>query len=833
MMQLAALLITAVTLIVLSGTEAQPSDDQPRSLDPRLEVVLFAKQPDIVHPVAITFDKKGRLLVVESHTHFRPVDYAGPKYDRIRMLEDTDGDGKADRFTTFYEGTIATMDIATHPDGSIYLATRNEILRLRDTSGSGTADLVERIAFLETKGNYPHNGLSGLAFDADGNLFFGLGENLGAAYKLTGHDGSAISDQGEGGNIFWCTARGDKLRRYATGFWNPFGVSVDSLGRVFAVDNDPDSMPPCRLLHIVEGGDYGYQFRYGRSGRHPFQSWNGQLPGTLPMVCGTGEAPCEVMCYESNGLPAEYFGQYLVTAWADHRLERYEVKEHGASYRAETKILVQGGSRFRPTGLAVAPDGSLFLGDWVLPDYALHQQGAIWQVRPRKPLTFTKRPLEQLRQEHLKRHSSKVIAKSVREKWKRNEDVTALLDVAHPGLARAEAIRSLNNETDLPALLKLHSENDPFIQHAVIQKLARSPWLYQVNDKSFNAHQRLALLLAQRASGQDQFRRHIPRYLEDADEDVRFLTAKWISDHAIKECQQDVVRALRSPRLSVRMTVALETALARLNDHEVSESKLADRFAEMLINPGITDEQRVLLLRLIPVNHPKLSTTVLAQWARSANLDLQQEAVLTLLLGAQPDRHGVLEKVATDPSLSDATRTLARLVQQNDPPPKMESGTELLRPAVNQPQQWLDRFGKDGNAQAGRRLFYHPQRAGCYRCHQVNGRGSILGPDLSTVGRQDSLRIMDSILQPSATVAPHYQSWTLAMHDGRILTGMLVHTYLDEYTYLDAQGKSFKVKTQDIAETKPSPKSIMPEGLMSMYTDQEVRDLLAYLTSLK
>src|SRR5438876_7182527 len=53
------------------------------------------------------------------------------------ILEDTDGDGKADRFTTFFEGTTATMDIAAHPDGSVYLATRNEVLRLRDTRGDG------------------------------------------------------------------------------------------------------------------------------------------------------------------------------------------------------------------------------------------------------------------------------------------------------------------------------------------------------------------------------------------------------------------------------------------------------------------------------------------------------------------------------------------------------------------------------------------------------------------------------------------------------------------------------------------------------------------------
>src|SRR5262249_23592591 len=151
--------------------------DAPRAADPRLRVDLFAAAPDIVHPVGVAFDRRGRLLVIESHTHFRPAGYKGPLHDRIRVLEDTDGDGKADRFTTFYEGTKATMGIAAHPDGSIYLATRNAILRLRDTRGDGKADEVKRIAFLDTKGSYPHNGLSGLAFDFRGDLYFGMGEN--------------------------------------------------------------------------------------------------------------------------------------------------------------------------------------------------------------------------------------------------------------------------------------------------------------------------------------------------------------------------------------------------------------------------------------------------------------------------------------------------------------------------------------------------------------------------------------------------------------------------------------------------------------------------------
>ena len=67
----------------------------------------------------------------------RPQNYAGPPADRIRMFEDTDGDGHADRISTFFEGSRWTMSLAIDRQGRVYVATRDEIFRLRDTNGDG------------------------------------------------------------------------------------------------------------------------------------------------------------------------------------------------------------------------------------------------------------------------------------------------------------------------------------------------------------------------------------------------------------------------------------------------------------------------------------------------------------------------------------------------------------------------------------------------------------------------------------------------------------------------------------------------------------------------
>src|SRR5215207_6925394 len=80
-------ILLAASLAINSPLRAQPKEaDVPRAHDQRLVVERFAAAPDIVHPIGLDFDSKGRLLVIESHTHFPPPGYKGPKHDRVRML---------------------------------------------------------------------------------------------------------------------------------------------------------------------------------------------------------------------------------------------------------------------------------------------------------------------------------------------------------------------------------------------------------------------------------------------------------------------------------------------------------------------------------------------------------------------------------------------------------------------------------------------------------------------------------------------------------------------------------------------------------------------------
>jgi putative membrane-bound dehydrogenase-like protein len=376
-----------VPTLLLFLSPSLASGQPPACSDHRLVIELVAKEPDIVTPTGIAVDEEGRIWIIENNTHERPVNYRGAPSDRIRVFSDFGSDGMARRITTFAEGFTNSMGLTLDTRGGVYLVTRSEIYRLRDTKGNGIADERTVIARLITEATYPHNGLCGFAWDGLGNLYFGLGENRGADYKLVGTDGTTLTGGGEGGSIYRCRPDGTGLVRVATGFWNPFGLTVDAFGRLFAVDNDPDSRGPCRLMHIIQGGDYGYRYRNGRKGIHPFTAWNGELPGTLPMVAGTGEAPCGIVAYESTGLPAQYRGDLIVASWGDHVVERFRLKSQGATFVSKAEPIVRGGEDFRPVGLAMAPDGTLYLSDWVDKSYPVHGKGRIWRIRAKTPAT--------------------------------------------------------------------------------------------------------------------------------------------------------------------------------------------------------------------------------------------------------------------------------------------------------------------------------------------------------------------------------------------------------------------------------------------------------------
>jgi putative heme-binding domain-containing protein len=136
-----------------------------------------------------------------------------------------------------------------------------------------------------------------------------------------------------------------------------------------------------------------------------------------------------------------------------------------------------------------------------------------------------------------------------------------------------------------------------------------------------------------------------------------------------------------------------------------------------------------------------------------------------------------------------------------------------------------------GVASVGERIFFSSRGVACARCHEFQGRGATIGPDLSTIGRSlNRERVIQSIVTPSKEIAPQFTPWVLLLNDGRSVTG----TYTGEeddgtLRIADNQGQIHRIHPRDIEARKPSEESIMPAGLAQQLTAQEWRDLLAFL----
>jgi len=144
------------------------------------------------------------------------------------------------------------------------------------------------------------------------------------------------------------------------------------------------------------------------------------------------------------------------------------------------------------------------------------------------------------------------------------------------------------------------------------------------------------------------------------------------------------------------------------------------------------------------------------------------------------------------------------------------------------------RLRTGGSAEAGRTVFLEKAEVSCLRCHRVGDQGvSEVGPRLDGVGsRLSADQLLESILLPNATLAEGYQSWTFALADGTILVGRIVSEGKEGLLVLDAEGQEHELGPDDV-EARRKDVSAMPGDLAEKLSDRELRDLTAYLKSLK
>jgi quinoprotein glucose dehydrogenase len=391
-----------------------------------LAAELFAAEPQVANPAALSVDNAGRVFVAEvfrarngvtdnrqhddawldadlaSRTvadriayHRRLLGSVADEWceasDRVRELVDADGDGRADESTVFATGFnglaqgLGAGVLARR--GDVFYACIPDLWRLRDTDADGVAD--ERTPLLHGFGVrtafFGHD-LHGLVLGPDGRLYFSVGDR---GYHVA-HEGRIHADA-ESGAVFRCETDGSNFEVLATGLRNPQELAFDDLGNLFTVDNNSDSGDRARLVRIVEGGDSGWRMSgQHRGDRGPFgreRHWelphDGQPAWIVPPLAHLGAGPAGLAADPGTGLTPHFRGRFLLAdfrgAAAGSGVRTFRVRPVGAGFELVDEELSIG--NLLATDLEVGPDGALWVSDWV-EGWVGSGKGRLWRFVP-------------------------------------------------------------------------------------------------------------------------------------------------------------------------------------------------------------------------------------------------------------------------------------------------------------------------------------------------------------------------------------------------------------------------------------------------------------------
>jgi len=463
------------------------------------EVTLFAAEPLVAKPIQMNWDADGRLWIVSStaYPHLKTGEEAN---DKIFVLEDTDGDGKADKSTIFAEGLLTPTGILPG-DGGVYVANSTEILHFMDTDGDGKADKKRRV--LNGFGTADtHHLIHTFRWGPEGLLYFNQ-----SIYIYSHVETPSGIKRLEGGGVWQLNPKKLELDIYAKGLVNPWGLQFDRWGQSFLTDGAGG-----------EGINYAFPGATFVTAPGAARILRGLNPGQ-PKHSGLD-------VISGRHMPDSWQGSVVTNDFRANRINRFKLEEQGSGYASKQveDLLWTDNVAFRPVDISVGPDGAIYVADWYNPiiqhgEVDFHdprrdqEHGRIWRIvaknRPLVPkpnltkasvsdlLDALKLPEDWTRSQAkqvLKAHGAKEVIPAL-QKWVQNLDkknpdyehqlLEALwmyqtLEVVNEPLlvsllnaeshkARAAALRALElwhtKLTNVPALLtKAVADNHPQVR---------------------------------------------------------------------------------------------------------------------------------------------------------------------------------------------------------------------------------------------------------------------------------------------------------------------------------------------------------------------------------
>jgi putative heme-binding domain-containing protein len=255
--------------------------------------------------------------------------------------------------------------------------------------------------------------------------------------------------------------------------------------------------------------------------------------------------------------------------------------------------------------------------------------------------------------------------------------------------------------------------------------------------------------------------------------------------------------------------------------------------ANALSTANLTPDQLQQLLPVVRRSGPLEISALLRAYALAAKKSKLPEneaqrigMALIAALGEAPGRESLAPN-RLHAVFADFPPEVAAAVRQNFPESQAANEEQLEKIRL------IEAEADEGNLDAGKLLFFS-NRLACAGCHRISGKGGAVGPDLSQIGKVRSTRhLAEAVLLPSATLANGFESYTLATHAGRTLTGLIRRESASAIHLVSTDGAEIRVPRGDIAEIQPSDVSIMPQGLDKQLTHEQLRDLVAFLRSLQ
>jgi putative heme-binding domain-containing protein len=852
-------------------------------VDPRFDVNLFAGEeqfPDIANPIQMRWDARGRLWVSCSSTY--PHTYPGKEpRDRLVILEDTDGDGRADKSTVFADDLHVPLSFE-FGDGGVYVSEQPHLTFLKDTDGDGRAD-VHRVVLTGFGTEDSHHSLHDFAWTPDGSLIFR--ESVFHHSQVETPYGP-VRQQNSG----WF--RFDPATQRLTSFGsypstNPWGVTFDDWGR-----------------HVASHPVFAAAFHA------PDPAYPGQHPAPKGLQAYSGV--CGHQFVDSPTFPKELRGHLIKVRYKPtNRVEILKWKEGPFGFDEEYvgDLLFSTNLSFIPVDLQWGPRGDLYVCDWYNPvkghaQYSLRDDrrdrhsGRIWRITAKglplqDPPKVARASVSELL-ELLKRPEPHVRLWAKRELRERDPAaVKPALDAWVKAL-RPEDPRHRHHQVealwayrwireDTPELLRqLLKCEEPPARAAAVQQLRYRHELFPdaadliraaANDP--NGLVRMEAAIAASYVGTraaldamlDVFKHPRGGHLDYAI--VCALGSRTLKPLWEGNPKYDVAKYLREANRAEEFREPRPTAAQAAFDKQKNAKTVAvscipermlftvNRFDVLpgqpvklvFTNPDATDHNLVIV-KPGALAEVGVAANEMARDPRNANSDFLppdkkglilhatpmvgagRAAQVAVLRFAAPTEAGIYPFVCTFPGHWVVMN--GEMVVANSPA-EAEKLIAARKPAIVKAWTAAD-FPEvvtkkdDATVVRGLRAFL---KANCHQCHAVAGHGVNLGPDLCNVSeRFKGEKLLKQILEPSAEIPDQYRVQRLALSDGRAVTGVVVKQEAGEYhvvANLLTPTAVTRVAVKDVDERVPSKTSPMPEGLLNVLTRGEVLDLVSFL----